>query len=104
MKRLQFIHALAFLCLIGCAAPVEKITNVSLGMTKQEVIGTMGPPNSTKAKDSTETLVYIHEGTFWTWGHGVRPTREYWVRLENGKVTQYGQPSDFKIDQTNSNN
>lgn len=55
----------------------------------------MGDPTSTKAKDSVETLVYFQGGTFWTWGHSPRPNKEYWVILQGGKVTQYGQAGDF---------
>lgn len=86
---------LSLICSLGCATPNTNLNNLHLGMSKSEVLIVMGNPDSTKAKDNVETLVYIHEGTFWTWGHGIRPTREYWVTLQDGKVSQYGQPADF---------
>lgn len=80
----------------GCSTlPEQKLNQVSLGMNKTEVLTVMGPPTSTKAKDNVETLVYFQGGTFWTWGHTVRPNKEYWVILQSGKVTQYGAAGDF---------
>lgn len=87
--------ALILLLVIGCATlPQEKLNHLSLGMTKSEVINVMGSPTSTKAKDNIETLVYFQGGTFWTWGHSVRPNKEYLITLKDGKVTEYGQAKE----------
>jgi hypothetical protein len=92
---MKFLLAFALLLSVGCASAETKMNHLNLGMTKNEVIEVMGTPDSTKARDNIETLVYIHEGTFWTWGHGVRPTREYWAILKDGKLAQYGLAGDF---------
>ena len=91
---------LLLLCLglIGCAT-APALNNVSLGMTKGEVIKVLGNPSSVSAKDNTEYLKYGCLGSSFLvltaecdqrLGRG-----EYFVRLVNGKVESYGNVGDF---------
>ena len=67
-------------------------------MTKEEVIQKIGPPASTAAYAGGEFMVY-------RWMEGVvnsaNPNssnawpQEYYVFIENGKVTSYGRKGDF---------
>jgi hypothetical protein len=59
-------------------------------MTKQEVIETIGSPNSTSAIKNVEYLKYRScTGVFYS--------DEYYVRLLDGKVEAYGQKGDFNL-------
>lgn len=78
--------------LIGCATAASKMNNLSLGMTKPEVIKAMGSPFSTKASEGVEILEYrlLPCGA-----SEVCNAEQYWVTLKSGKVTQYGKAGDF---------
>jgi len=45
------VVALAALLVIGCAASAKKMNRLQLGMTKQEVLGAIGTPDSTSSKN-----------------------------------------------------
>lgn len=100
------------LVMVGCAPKAHQmsghIANASLGMTKQQVMNTMGQPTSVSAKGSTEYMMYklcTAEGDFmndWRCRHW----ESYFVRLVNGRVESYGQKGDFdstKIPETTRN-
>jgi len=53
-------------------------------MTKQEVIGAIGPPESASAGKGEETLFYVEERPWWQWAR-IR------VHLVEGKVTEFGE-------------
>jgi outer membrane protein assembly factor BamE (lipoprotein component of BamABCDE complex) len=83
------------LFLTACATS-GKINTVSLGMTKHQVIETMGPPDAVSAQGSAEYLSYnlcasncaalIVQNRVQDW---------YYVRLINGNVDSYGRKGDF---------
>lgn len=79
--------------LVGCAT-APNLNNVALGMTKQEVIKTLGNPHSVSAKDNTEYLKYGLSMGFADNSVWANPP-EYYVRLVNGKVESYGKVGDF---------
>jgi hypothetical protein len=56
MKKL--LAVLLCLGLVGCATMATNINSVQLGMSKDEVIKTMGQPVSTSAIKGTEYLNY----------------------------------------------
>lgn len=87
MKRTLVLSLVVSLILIGCVT-ANKMNNVSLGMTKPEVIAVMGNPTSTSAKGDTEYLNYIFTNRKLNLNH-------YFVRLINGKVESYGKLGDF---------
>ena len=86
------LTTLIALFLFGCAT-AHKINSVQLGMTKDEVIATIGKPTSISAKDGTEYLNYRFSETDDHAFYGV--TTPYFVRLVNGKVDSYGRTGDF---------
>jgi len=91
MKPYRIIVILLFVAFfLGCAGPSQGINNLKLGMTKQEVIGAIGAPNSTSASGNLEYLKYrINTCVFYS--------DDYYVRLLDGKVEAYGQKGDFNL-------
>jgi len=83
---------LAAIILFGCAT-AHKINSVQLGMSKDEVVSTIGEPTSVSAKDGTEYLNYRFSETDDHAFYGV--TTPYYVRLVDGKVDSYGRTGDF---------
>lgn len=100
--------------LIGCAAAprASKMNEVSLGMSKAQVIAAIGTPDTSSAIDGVEYLVYgLHEEltgservsctaiSVLSLGTGAWQCRgaedDYFVRIENGAVTAYGRVGDF---------
>lgn len=94
MKRPTLrIVLLTTLILCGCVSRSDKISDVQIGMSKEEVLKVMGPPKSTSAQDRAEYLIYflfeqvspIGSGGYW----------RYYVRLVDGKVESFGRFGDF---------
>lgn len=79
----------AVLLLAGCAT-AYKLNDVSVGMTKPDVVERLGPLAATSAEGDMEVLHYwFHErGGFWDVYFGYRTP--YFVRLRAGKVVQFG--------------
>jgi outer membrane protein assembly factor BamE (lipoprotein component of BamABCDE complex) len=84
---MRVIVLLGLLALAGCAT-TTRMNSVAVGMTKQEVITTLGTPDSTSANVGVEYLRYTFLKPF----HGPQP---YFVRLVGGKVDAYGMVGDF---------
>lgn len=101
------------LLLSGCAS-TKRMNKVSLGMTKAEVINAIGSPESSRASDGTEYLVYslteIPGGgtqaacapiALMTLGMAYLTDEcsgredDYYVQLREGRVTGYGRMGDF---------
>ncbi len=83
------ISMILALFLFGCASTPGhirpgKVSQISVGMTKQEVINAIGPPESASAGKDEETLYYVEERPWWNWAR-IR------VHLSNGKVTDFGE-------------
>lgn len=81
---------LVSLFVVSCATVFsitgEKISRLSPGMTKAEVIQTLGNPDGFKKIDGQEILTYSHRlVTVWAWDRA-----DYHVILKDGKVTEYG--------------
>ncbi len=81
--------------LVGCAGP-GKMNELSVGMTKGQVIEVLGQPRSISAKGNVEYLNYNLYAPFdadRTADSG--PYVPYFVRLIDGKVEAYGKRGDF---------
>lgn len=79
-----FVMSLALLA--GCSSS-QTINDISVGMTKQEVIRALGAPVSSSATGMQETLRYRLYG-----GVTANPWyQEYYVNLLGGRVVAYGQ-------------
>jgi hypothetical protein len=85
--KLKATSILFAIFIFGCAAP-SVMNKLSVGMTKAEVIQTLGKPYGVSAVDQTENLEYHFNA------YKVFP-EVYWVRLERGKVISFGQPGDW---------
>ena len=82
---LLFVSFLFF----GCAATSKKINNLSLGMTKKEVVDVMGNPSSTSETKGVLYLKYrLRDGLI---------SDDYYVRLIDGKVNAYGRFGEFSL-------
>jgi len=73
------------------------MNNASLGMTKAEVIDSMGQPQSTSAIHGVEYLMYKLCTTDGDFMHDYKCGRweDFYVRLKDGKVDSYGTKGDF---------
>lgn len=91
MKPYRIIVVLLLVAfLFSCAASHQKMNNLKIGMTKQEVIEAIGVPDRTSASGNVEYLKYrIDTGIF--------SSDLYLVRLLDGKVDAYGQRGDFNL-------
>lgn len=90
MKKLLTVTFVIFL-LMGCAHDQDfpyqhknplrdQITQISIGMNKDQVIEIMGEPKSVLANTENEYLMY----------------GRYFVRFTSGKVDAYGDKSELK--------
>lgn len=90
MSALRLIGlGLAALLLLGCGT-ASKLNSVQLGMTKDQVIDTIGAPSSTSGMGDTQYLKY-QLCSDWIF------TNRYYVRLTNGKVDAFGRVGDFNL-------
>lgn len=81
---------LAIIVLAGCASSPQNMNNLRLGMSKSEVVETVGAPISTSARGDVEFLNYRFrsDGIF---------TSDYYVKLQSGKVDAFGRVGDFGL-------
>jgi hypothetical protein len=79
--------------LTACATPGHRLNNISVGMTKAEVIREMGSPTSTSAQNGIETMRYSLNA-----GRALFSVDfdDYYVRLVDGRVTAYGKTADLE--------
>ena len=89
VKRILFT-LLGIALLIGCAASPQNMNKLRLGMSKTEVIDTMGNPVSTSARQDVEFMQYRFrsDGLF---------SSDYYVKLQDGKVDAFGRAGDFGL-------
>jgi hypothetical protein len=89
IKRLV-VALLGIVLLVGCAASPTKMNGLRLGMSKAEVLDTMGAPGSTSARQDVEYLHYrFRSDCLFTSG--------YYVKLQDGKVEAFGRAGDFGL-------
>ena len=90
--RILLITIFGFL-LVGCAT-TSRLNQISLGMTKEQVIQKAGKPTSVAAQDNMEIFRYY---LYQPLGQGMidEPRTDYFVRFKNGLVESYGKMGDF---------
>ncbi len=97
MKRMKtaFTLIVTFSVLVtGCFSTVHRLNNLSVGMTKKEVIKVMGSPDTTRSPGGGVELLCFHLKR-------ARPplkvalVEEYFVRMVDGKVESFGEKGDF---------
>lgn len=79
MRKWLLLIVLGFF--IGGCAPWIGMHNIELGMTKPEVLQSMGKPSNSSGSGNEEYLWYIPANRFW---------ERYYVHLVDGKVDAYG--------------
>ena len=83
--RKVILASAALLAISGCVTG-NKMTQVSSGMTKDEVIKLLGNPDGFDSEGGYETLTYSNRlMSGWSWDRG-----DYVVVLQDGKVVRYG--------------
>ena len=86
-KKILILFILTVL-VVGCAGSAKKINNLTLGMTKSEVIETMGKPDYSNVREEVEILNYrLTSNSLFT--------DAYIVRIKQGKVDLFGRRGDF---------
>ena len=84
--------------LVGCATSSKKLSELSVGMTKDDVLRVLGSPESTRANQGVEFLVYTLTERIAKPGEAPLPfpvQGKYFVRLVGGRVDSYGHLGDF---------
>jgi hypothetical protein len=79
----------AAVVLVGCASSSARMTRISPGMTKDEVVHALGRPHGVAAHGEVEYLTYN------LLNKGVGDLREYAVKLVAGRVDSFGEKVDF---------
>ena len=90
MKKLIIIIVLA--ALTSCVTS-RKFNNISVGMTKAQVIEKIGNPKTTKASEGVVYLIYNTYSSFQE-VNNLSP-EAFFVKLINNKVISYGRVGDF---------
>ena len=76
--------------LLGCAGTANKLDDIQLGMTRDQVIQVMGKPNHVSAREDVVFLNYkLRSQSLFT--------DEYFVRITEGKVDLFGRRGDFGV-------
>jgi phosphatidylserine/phosphatidylglycerophosphate/cardiolipin synthase-like enzyme len=90
-SRIPFLVLLVLL-LSSCALSVSHVADVSVGMTKENVIGALGQPDKTNVNGNWEFLNYrVMESGWLNWG-----SAPYTVVLRDGKVINSGKSAQMK--------
>lgn len=85
MKRMLSVVAFAT-AIAGCQTTGHKITTIDVGSTRDDVVATLGRPDSIRTVSDFEVLNYLDR-------HRTRMSlahTDYAVVLKDGKVVQYG--------------
>jgi hypothetical protein len=82
--------ALAVILLTACAPSADKLNQLRLNMTRDEVLAAIGPPGSTS---ETAGVLYLR----YRLSSDAITHEEYYVRLIDGKVDAYGRLGDFGL-------
>ncbi|HTQ31311.1 MAG TPA: SHOCT domain-containing protein [Opitutaceae bacterium] len=85
MKAKITALALFFVALLAGCSTADKLNQIQIGMTKDQVITILGAPDSTSAQANVEYLTYYLEGD-----PGYGRDRPYMVRVVDGKVESFG--------------
>lgn len=83
------------LFLVACATKPTRFTELYVGMPKKDVIETLGKPFSAAAQQGAEYLIYSYNRGPISGEAGPGGPQDYFVRIVNGKVHEYGRLGDF---------
>ena len=90
MNKIILIILLSCIFIFSCAT-AGRMNKIQAGMTRTQVIDTLGEPNSSAGTGREEHLVYrLYEYDAWSGGY-----ERFFVRLIDGKVSSYGKQGDW---------
>ena len=95
MRSLMVLVLLSITLLVGCGVPQSKTNDLSIGMTKEQVIEVLGKPTTVSATGGIEYLNYELR----TPG-ALEASVDYFVRLVDGTAEAYGNVGDFDSTKT----
>jgi hypothetical protein len=75
--------------MVGCASSSAKLNHISLGMSRDEVVKTLGRPHAVSAQGDVEFLTYN------LLNKGVGDIKEFVVRIQKGSVESFGERVNF---------
>ena len=91
IRRITAFAAACFVAagIAGCASSSAKLNRISLGMSREEVVKTLGRPHAVSAQGDVEFLTYnlINKG--------VGDMKEFVVRIQKGSVESFGERVTF---------
>ena len=79
----------SLLLAVGCASSSAKLGKVGLGMTREEVVKTLGQPHALSAQGNVEFFTYN------LLNKGVGDMKEYVIRMQAGVVESFGERASF---------
>jgi outer membrane protein assembly factor BamE (lipoprotein component of BamABCDE complex) len=85
-KKLVAILFTVCAFITGCGTSATRLNDISVGMPKAEVIRILGTPESVRAQNGQEVLIYTLSNS---WNSPVW-NENYYVQLQNGRVVSYG--------------
>ncbi len=85
MKPKIAVLAFFFVALLASCATADKLNQIQIGMTRDQVTAILGTPDSTSAQANVEYLTYYLEGD-----PNYGREQPYMVRLVGGKVESFG--------------
>ncbi len=95
----QLALTLALVTTLSACVTGERLRDIRQGMSKDEVIATLGNPDESQMSGDYEALRYANRLTigWWWWNRA-----DYNVILRNGRVVQYG-PGQIRRQDPTSN-
>ncbi len=79
----------------GCRSTWNDSNKISAGMTKPELIAAIGPPESTMSPGAGVEVLHYTFKKYRLYRLAFTLSKEYMVRLENGRVEAYGTPREL---------
>ncbi len=101
-----FVTVMLVACGVLPPAPnlevLKRSNNLSIGMSKSEVLAVMGNPEATRATGNREYLTYFWDGQQCIRDGGLLGCLQFQqfpflARLVDGKLDAYGDPADFDL-------
>lgn len=96
----MFLAFMVVAVVTGCGTPSQRVGNLRLGMTPEEVLDEMGRPYAIRAakmfRDGSfqEVWEYI-PSVFSVALFADRYDKTYWIFFDDGRVVQWGEPGDL---------
>lgn len=103
-KLIPLLVILIVITLSSCVTTTSTtaINKISIGMSKSQVISTLGEPKDSRANDRSEYLIYglHHMNNLDCYLNPNYCEHDYFIKLNNGKVISYGRVGDFDSTKT----